>query len=48
MRWSGKGFPGGRNSLQRDGGSNDCLMMETSCTAAKEEIGSRELQKCES
>lgn len=35
-------FPNGRNSLQRDGGSNDYyLMMETSRTAAEEQIESK-------
>ena len=29
LRWNGKGFPGGRNSLQRNGGNKNCLMVET-------------------
>lgn len=38
MRWSIKGFPGGRNSLQRGGGSNDCLIMVTRCTGAQKRL----------
>lgn len=38
MRWSIKGFPGGRNSLQRGGSSNDCLIMVTRCTAAQNRL----------
>jgi len=44
MRWGRKSFPNGRNSLQRDGGSNDYIMMETSCTAAEEQIESKSVR----
>lgn len=39
LRWNGKGFPGGRNSLQRNGGNKNYLMVEINCIAAQKEIG---------
>lgn len=44
MKWSEKGFLGGKTSMcAKDGGNNDYLKMETSCTAAQEQIAGGEL-----